>query len=97
MVITCEEKYCGCLAHELSDEEIKKVMFNMPNDKSPGADRFISKFLKVSWSIVGKDFTVAIQSFFVKMFLLKEVNSKILVLISKKSKAKTKKDYRQIS
>lgn len=41
--------------------------------------------------------TVAVQSFFIKGFLPKGLNSTILVLIPKKEEAKMMKDYRKVS
>ncbi|KAG7587392.1 Reverse transcriptase domain [Arabidopsis thaliana x Arabidopsis arenosa] len=85
------------LTNEVSEEEVRKVLFAMPVNKSPGPDGFTCEFFKESWSIVGKDFVVAIQSFFKKGFLPKGVNSTILALIPKKKEAKVMKDYRPIS
>ena len=59
----------------------------MPNNKSPGPDGYTSEFFKASWSIVGKDFVAAIQSFFLKGFLPKGLNTTILALIPKKEVA----------
>ncbi|XP_010451229.1 PREDICTED: uncharacterized protein LOC104733344 [Camelina sativa] len=52
---------------------------------------------EASWSVVGEDCAVAIQSFFQTGFLPKGVNSTILALIPKKKEARTMKDYRPIS
>lgn len=69
----------------------------MPNNKSPGPDSYKTKFFKASWSIIGKDLTAAVQSFFVKDFLPKGINTIILALIPKKEAAVEMKDYRPIS
>lgn len=58
---------------------------------------FTSEFFKSSWSVIGKDFTTAVQSFFSKGFLPKGLNSTILALIPKKDRAQEMKDYRPIS
>lgn len=47
--------------------------------------------------MIGEDVVVAIQSFFLKGFLPKGVNSTILALSPKKEEAKMMKDYRPIS
>lgn len=47
--------------------------------------------------MIGDDVTVAVQSFFLKGFLPKGLNSTILALIPKKEEAKEMKDYRPIS
>lgn len=69
----------------------------MPNDKSPGPDGYTSEFFKEAWQVIGDDVTVAVQSFFIKGFLPKGVNSTILALIPKKEEAKGMRDYRPIS
>lgn len=78
-------------------EEITKVLFAMPNDKSPGPDGYTTEFFKSAWSIIGKEFIISIQSFFEKGFLPKGINSTILTLIPKKTPALEIRDYRPIS
>lgn len=75
----------------MTEEEICKALFSMPNNKSPGPDGYTCEFFKSEWSIVGKDFVAAVQSFFVKGFLPKG-----LALIPKTDSAKVMKDYRPI-
>lgn len=93
----CSDVDRDALTREVTDEEIRKVLFSMPNDKSRGPDGFTSEFFKASWSIIGNDFLIAIKSFFVKIFFPKGVNSTILALIPKKDEVKEMKDYRPIS
>ena len=85
------------LTKEVTQEEIHKVLFAMPNNKSPGPDGFTSEIFKATWAITGSDFTAAIQSFFVEGFLPKGLNATILALIPKKEEALEMKDYRPIS
>lgn len=85
------------LTRVVSGEEIKKVLFAMPNDKSPGPDGYTSEFYKASWEIIGTEFILAVQSFFAKGFLPKSLNATILALIPKKKGAKEMKDFRPIS
>lgn len=59
----CDEMDNQLLVHEVKEEEIKRVLFSMPNEKSPGPDGFTVEFYKESWSELGKDMLVAIQSF----------------------------------
>ena len=47
--------------------------------------------------MIAHDFTVAIQSVFMKSFLPKGINSTVLALIPKKTKALEMKDYRPIA
>ncbi|KAG7594282.1 Reverse transcriptase domain [Arabidopsis thaliana x Arabidopsis arenosa] len=85
------------LEKEVTNEEVKKVLFSMPANKSPGPDGYTSEFFKSAWPLIENDFTVAIQSFFKKGFLPKGVNTTILALIPKKENAQVMKDYRPIS
>lgn len=93
----CTEEDRCMLIGEVTEEEVKRVLFSMPADKSPGPDGYTSEFFKASWDITGRDFVVAIKSFFDKGFLPKGVNSTILALIPKKNESIYMKDYRPIS
>ncbi|XP_024010658.1 uncharacterized protein LOC112086111 [Eutrema salsugineum] len=93
----CSQAESASMIEEITDEEVMKVVFSMPNDKSLGPDGYTSEFFKGAWAIVGRDVIVAVQSFFRFSFLPKGVNSTILALIPNKNDAKTMKDYRPIS
>jgi len=93
----CSDSDKEMLTNHVSAEEIHKVVFSMPNDKSPGPDGYTAEFYKGAWNIIGAEFILAIQSFFAKGFLPKGINSTILALIPKKKEAKEMKDYRPIS
>ncbi|KAL1198538.1 putative ribonuclease H protein [Cardamine amara subsp. amara] len=85
------------LTSEVTEEEIYKVLFSMPNNKSPGPDGYNSEFFKEVWPIIGKEFIIGVQSFFAKGFLPKGINSTILALVPKKQSSTEMKDYRPIS
>lgn len=93
----CSELDCERLVREVTKEEVKEVLFKMPGSKSSGPDGFTSEFFKEAWAVIGEDVTVAVQSFFIKGFLPKGLNSTILALIPKKEEAKVMRDYRPIS
>lgn len=93
----CNAEDCAGLEAEVTAEEIKQVLFSMPSNKSPGPDGYPSEFFKVTWPVLGQDFTVAVQSVFKFAFLPKGVNSTILALIPKKTDASEIKDYRPIA
>ncbi|XP_024013151.1 uncharacterized protein LOC112087465 [Eutrema salsugineum] len=63
------------LTHEVTEAEIKGVLFAMATNKSPGPDGFTVEFFKDAWSVIRKDLVVRIQSFFTKGFLPKELVS----------------------
>ena len=93
----CSEDEKTEMTRSVTEEEIKRVLFAMPKDKSRGPDGYTAEFYKSTWDIIGKEFILAVQSFFVKGFLPKGINSTILALIPKKTTAKEMKDYRPIS
>lgn len=45
-------------------KEIKVVMFNIGNTRSPWPDGYGSDFFKVAWDIIGADITKAVLEFF---------------------------------
>ncbi|CAA7032184.1 unnamed protein product [Microthlaspi erraticum] len=46
----CRDEDHAMLVRVVSAEEIKGVLFAMPNDKSPGPDGFTTEFFKKAWS-----------------------------------------------
>lgn len=93
----CKEADCLMLGQEVTVEEIKSALFAMPAHKSPDPYGYPCDFYKATWDILGSDFLVAIQSFFLKGFLPNGINSTIVALIPKKSDANMIKDYRPIA
>ena len=67
----CTEEDKRLLIQEVNEDEIRKVVFAMPKEKSPGPDGFTIEFFKDTWDVVGKDLLVAVQSFFQLGFLPK--------------------------
>lgn len=90
------EDYEG-LEAGVTEEEIRRVLFEMPSNKSPGPDGFPCEFFKTTWSVLSHDFIVAVQSVFRYGFLPKGVNSTILALIPKKQDSMEMKDFRPIA
>ncbi|KAH0723423.1 hypothetical protein KY289_006467 [Solanum tuberosum] len=56
-------------------KEVKKAIFQIDSNKSPGPDGFGSGFYKAAWSIVGQDVTIAALDFFRNSKLLRQINS----------------------
>ena len=52
------------LTQQVTEEEIKKALFSIREDKSPGPDGYSSFFFKKAWDIVGRDFVAAVLEFF---------------------------------
>ena len=93
LTFRCTSEDCQLLEADVSEEEVRKVLFAMPNNKSPGPDGYPCEFFKTTWSVLSRDFTTAVQSVFRFGFLPKGVNSTILALIPKKVDSLEMRDY----
>lgn len=67
----CEEGDRDALSKEVTEDEIRKALFYMSSNKAPGPDGYTCEFFKAAWSIVGKDFVVAIKAFLILVFYRK--------------------------
>ncbi|GJW99506.1 hypothetical protein Tco_0183420 [Tanacetum coccineum] len=85
------------MVRDVSNKEIKAVMFGIRDDKSPGPDGYTSAFFKKGWSVVGDDVCNAVRDFFSNGRLLKEINNTFHALIPKVSTLLRVNDYRPIS
>lgn len=97
MNFRCSTDDCNMLEAAVTEEEVRKTLFAMPNNKSPGPDGYPAEFFKTAWAVISREFTVAVQSVFRFGFLPKGVNSTILALIPKKLDSLEMKDYRPIA
>ncbi|GKG19395.1 hypothetical protein Tco_0376494, partial [Tanacetum coccineum] len=52
------------MTSDVTDEEIKKALFDIDDNKAPEPDGFTSKFFKKSWDIIKRDFCATIKEFF---------------------------------
>ncbi|XP_074314866.1 uncharacterized protein LOC141651037 [Silene latifolia] len=94
---TCTEIHKQQLLRPITHEEIKQVMFNIPNDKAPGPDGYSSKFFKDTWETVGEDISNAILDFFDSDQLLKQINNTLITLIPKVERPSSVLQYRPIA
>lgn len=92
----CPPETAAVLAGPVTEKEIHEALLSLPNDKVSGPDGFTKEFFVAAWPILGKDFIVAIQSFFIIGFLPTGVNATILILIPRTETAQTMKEYRPI-
>ena len=81
----------------VTQEDIRKVVFSISKDKSPGPDGYSSFFYKQAWSVVGGDFCSAVQDFFHSGRLLKQVNHSIMSLVPKSVNTSSPSNFRPIS
>lgn len=85
------------LLSEVDEGIVKAALWFIPVEKSPGPNAFGSGFFREPWSVVSKEVTWAVQSFFRTSYLLKELNSTHLVLLPKSNHPVTAVDYRSIA
>lgn len=62
------------LKRDLSLEEIKKALMDIPNNKALGLDSYNNLFFKATWPIVQNNVSEAIKDFFTTRKILREVN-----------------------
>lgn len=97
LVSSISPQQAASIERDISDEEILATLKSMKKNKSPGPDGFNVNFFLHYWNIVGRDFTLAIQSFFKSGCLLRGTNSTAIVLVPKVLHPSSISDYRPIS
>lgn len=97
MTYRCDLGIAAGLVAPVTGEEFKSALHALPNDKVSGPDEFTKEFFVAAWPIVGKEFIISVQSFFLFVFLPTGINATILSLIPKSEEARTMKDYRPIA
>ncbi|XP_026442061.1 uncharacterized protein LOC113341371 [Papaver somniferum] len=85
------------LIKDVTREEVVLALNSIGSSKAPGRDGFSNHFFKSCWNIVGNDFVAAIQNFFSKSKLLKEINSTFIIVIAKKKNPSVVYHFRPIS
>nr|GEW60201.1 RNA-directed DNA polymerase, eukaryota, reverse transcriptase zinc-binding domain protein [Tanacetum cinerariifolium] len=68
---------------DISNDEIKKALFDIEDNKAPRPDEFTSRFFKKSWEIIKDDFCAAIKEFFESGKLLRDINATLIALVPK--------------
>ncbi|KAL0433838.1 UNVERIFIED_CONTAM: LINE-1 retrotransposable element O protein [Sesamum latifolium] len=77
--------------------EVKRVFFDVEEEKAPSPDGYSAGFYKATWPIVGEKVTRAILEFFITGKLLKQLNATLLVLIPKVQAPSFVSEYRPIA
>ena len=81
-----------------TEDEIKKVVMELPAQKAPGPDGFTGTFYKVCWLIIKNDVIAALNSFYdLCVGPLDKLNGANIVLIPKSDLAERPGDFRPIS
>ena len=81
----------------MSDEEIKKAIFQCHPQKAPAPDGFNAGFFHSNWNTIGDEITKAIKLFFYFGKLIKELNHTFITLVPKTTNASQLNDYKLIS
>ena len=78
-------------------EEVRKTVFEMNPDKSPGPDGFQAFFFQKCWDIIGMDLWRAIEASRKGGSILTEINHSFITLIPKKPDPEGPGDFRPIA
>ncbi|KAJ8438353.1 hypothetical protein Cgig2_015280 [Carnegiea gigantea] len=93
--LTVEQQLKLCTP--FTDQEIKTVMFSIPNIKSPDSDGFSSGFFKVTWQMTGEIVREVIQQFFHTGIMPSFLGETKLVMLPKAPNPTHAKEFRPIS
>lgn len=85
------------LLQEVTEEEIKHVVWSIPIHKSPGPDGFGSGFYRSAWEIIKDDVVEIVRQFFKTGKLHSALNSTHLTLLPKCDQPTTAADFRPIA
>ncbi|XP_031091127.1 uncharacterized protein LOC115996126 [Ipomoea triloba] len=85
------------LLRPTNPEEVKRAVFSMHPDKSPGPDGFNPEFYQAFWDILGPDITQLCNDFIASGKLPHGLNSTHIVLIPKKETPENMGDLRPIA
>nr|GEX73968.1 hydroxycinnamoyl-CoA quinate/shikimate transferase [Tanacetum cinerariifolium] len=93
--LTCDQQVE--LESDVSNEEIKRAVWDYGIDKSPGPDGFTFGFYRRFWNLIENDVYDAVKYFFTYVVIPKGCNSSFIALILKIPDANTVHDFRPIS
>lgn len=85
------------LLKSIDTAEVRRDLFQMHPDKSPGPDRMTPAIFQKHWKIVGQDIVDMVRKFFRDGQLNSELNATNIVLIPKKKNPATVRDLRPMS
>nr|GEU64493.1 RNA-directed DNA polymerase, eukaryota, reverse transcriptase zinc-binding domain protein [Tanacetum cinerariifolium] len=88
---------CRDLEIEVTNEEIKRAVWECGTDKAQGPDGFTFGFFRHFWYLVEQDVYEAVRYFFIHKDIPKGCNSSFIALIPKIPDANLVKDFRPIT
>lgn len=77
--------------------KIKNAVFDLHGDAAPGPDGYSGHFYPFFWHIVGEDVVKSTQHFFLHNYIIPNLNSNLLILIPKVSRADQLDNFRPIA
>nr|GEY79312.1 RNA-directed DNA polymerase, eukaryota, reverse transcriptase zinc-binding domain protein [Tanacetum cinerariifolium] len=100
-----EDLFCNVLnpeeadwmVREVTNNEIKYVMFDIGDNRAPKPDGYTSLFFKRAWKVVGSDVCDAIKEFFCTGQMLGEFNATLISLVLKIDTPNKVSDFRPIA
>jgi hypothetical protein len=88
----------GDLEVLFTEDKVRSVVRNLPNDKAPGPDSFTGLFYKVAWDIIKSDVLNALHAFWAQDGRsFSHLNGAYMVLLKKKAQPAEIKDCRPVS
>ncbi|XP_074270204.1 uncharacterized protein LOC141593149 [Silene latifolia] len=85
------------LLRPVTGEEVKDILFSIPDVKSPGPDGYTSRFFKDAWGEIGKDVITAVLDFFQHGKILKQINATNLTMVPKCDRPQSVLQFRPIA
>jgi hypothetical protein len=84
------------LVENFSEEEVKKAVFQMEHNKSPGPNGFSAEFYQVFWEIINGDLMALFHEFHHGSLPLFSLNFGTIILLPKSAEALKIQQYRPI-
>ncbi|GKC06801.1 RNA-directed DNA polymerase, eukaryota [Tanacetum coccineum] len=85
------------LERDISNEEIKRAVWDCGESKSPGLDGYTFEFFRCYWNFIDQDVVATVKCFFNSGSLPRGCNSSFIALILKIQDAKVVQDFRPIT
>uniref|UniRef100_A0A803QRP6 Reverse transcriptase domain-containing protein n=1 Tax=Cannabis sativa TaxID=3483 RepID=A0A803QRP6_CANSA len=94
-VITDDQ--ANMLMEPIAEDEVRRALFQMHPDKSPGPDGMTPGFFQKYWDVARHDVIAQVKDFFESGYFPPVLNETNIVLIPKKKQPETMSDLRPIS